>query len=198
MSALTDEDRKNLLVLARSVIESKLIGGAKIKRPDVISPPLREKRGCFVTLHKNGTLRGCIGTIEPVSSLIDNVAENAINAAIHDTRFPMPVSFEELGSITIEISVLTVPKKLELENRQELSTHLVAGRDGLILRHGWRQSTYLPQVWEHFPDKEDFLDSLCQKGGMPVGCWRDAATEIFTYQAEVFHEEQDKFIEIIE
>ncbi len=137
---------------------------------------------------KNGELRGCIGYLEPRKPLCDCIIENAINAAVNDRRFPAPVTFEELASITIEISVLTVPQKLEIKDREELVSHLVANRDGLILRRGRHQSTYLPQVWEHFPDKEDFLDSLCRKGGMPDGCWKDEDTEIFTYQAEVFHE----------
>ena len=113
---------------------------------------------------------------------------SALYDDIKNKRFPAPVTFEELDAITIEISVLTVPKKLEINNRQELPQHLVANRDGLILRRGWNQSTYLPQVWEHFPDKEDFLAALCRKAGMPDGCWKDVDTEIFTYRAEVFHE----------
>ena len=187
MSALTDEDRKNLLVLARSVIESELIAGAKIKRPDVISPPLQEKRGCFVTLHKNGTLRGCIGTIEPLRSLIDNVAENAINAAFKDPRFP-PLETDELTDVDIEISVLTVPQILDFEDGEDLKKKLKPGVHGVILSRDWHGATFLPQVWDQLPDKESFLEHLCQKSGMERNCWQDTNTQVKVYQAEYFSE----------
>jgi AmmeMemoRadiSam system protein A len=189
--ALSSEEKLYLLSLARETLtqylkEGKTKEGVSEKAPS----NLKEKRGCFVTLKKHGDLRGCIGFILPVKPVCDCVVENVINAAIHDTRFPAPVSAEELSSITIEISVLTVPEKLELKDRSELPNRLAPGRDGVILKNRWYQSTYLPQVWEDLPDKEEFLDSLCRKGGMPVGCWKDEDTEIFTYQAEVFREQK--------
>jgi AmmeMemoRadiSam system protein A len=113
--------------------------------------------------------------------------ENAVNAAIQDPRFP-EVNFDELNAITIEISALTVPEPLEIKNRKTLLQVLVPGRDGVILSNGWKKSTFLPQVWEHFVDKESFLNALCEKGGMPRGCWEDEDTEILTYRAEVFKE----------
>lgn len=186
---LSPEDKDYLLTLTRKALEQYLKGGERINVDfDKASPTIKEKRGCFVTLTENGELRGCIGYLEPRKPLCDCIIENAINAAVNDRRFPAPVTLEELASIRVEISVLTVPQKLEIKDRQELPRHLVANRDGVILLSGWHQSTYLPQVWEHFPDKKDFLDSLCRKGGMPDGCWKDEDTEIFTYQAEVFHE----------
>jgi AmmeMemoRadiSam system protein A len=186
---LSPEEKQYLLTLTRKALEQYLKDGERISVDlDKLSPTIKEKRGCFVTLTKNGELRGCIGYLEPRKPLCDCIIENAINAAVNDRRFPARVTFEELASLSIEISVLTVPQKLEIKDRQELPRHLVANRDGLILLSGWHQSTYLPQVWEHFPDKEDFLNSLCRKGGMPGGCWKDEDTEIFTYQAEVFHE----------
>jgi len=190
-SSLAPEEKQYLLKLARSAITHYLKEKELLTvSPEKLSLPLTEKKGCFVTLMKNGRLRGCIGCLQPRKRLYESVIDNAINAAVHDTRFPAPVSFEELDSITIEISVLTVPKKMVLKNREELPNHLEAGRDGVILRCGWHQATYLPQVWEHFPEKALFLDSLCRKGGMPAGCWQDPDTEIYTYHAEVFHEEK--------
>lgn len=186
---LTKENKKHLLHLARQTLTQYLKDGTLTQlNPEELSPSLREMRGCFVTLNKNGKLRGCVGYIQPIKPLCDCVQENALNAALRDMRFPAPVSFDELKSITIEISVLTVPKGLEVKNREDLLNRLVPGRDGLILRNGWHQATYLPQVWEHFSDKESFLNSLCEKGDMQEGCWRDPDTEILTYQAEVFHE----------
>jgi AmmeMemoRadiSam system protein A len=190
--ALTSEEKRALLKIAREVLNQYLKDGTLPKiEPESLSPVLKENRGCFVTLMKKGKLRGCIGYLQPKKPLCDCVIENAINAALHDFRFPEPVSFEELKEINIEISVLTVPKRMELKNRSEILDHLVPGRDGVILRNGRLQATYLPQVWEHFPDKESFLDYLCQKGSMLAGCWKDPSTEIYTYQAEVFHEGKD-------
>ncbi|MFH0813187.1 MAG: AmmeMemoRadiSam system protein A [Pseudomonadota bacterium] len=186
--SLTSDEKQYLLTLARKTLEQYLKGGAPTGVPGNLYPNLQEKRGCFVTLMEHGELRGCIGYIEPIKPLCDCVIENAINAAVRDTRFPALMSMEELGSISIEISVLTVPEKVVLQNPAEFLDHLVPGRDGVILKQGWHQATYLPQVWEHFPDKEDFLNSLCQKGGMPIGCWKDEGTEIYLYRAEVFHE----------
>ncbi|NNK86620.1 MAG: AmmeMemoRadiSam system protein A [Desulfobacterales bacterium] len=186
MSDLTDQDRKNLLKLARSAIEAKVKAGSKITRPDITSG-LKEKKGCFVTLHKAGTLRGCIGTIEPVRSLIFNVEENALNAAFHDPRFPA-VKIDELPSLDIEISVLTVPKKLEFKDGKDLLKKLKPNIHGVILSQGWQSATFLPQVWEQLPDSEDFLGHLCQKGGMGRECWKDRETIVKVYEAEYFSE----------
>jgi AmmeMemoRadiSam system protein A len=187
MSALTDEDRKSLLILARSVIEAELITGAKIKRPEHRSPPLEENRGCFVSLHKNKILRGCIGTIEPVRSLVSNVEENAINAAFKDPRFP-PLERNELSAVDIEISVLSVPQPLTFEDGEDLKKKLLPGIHGVIISREWHRAIYLPQVWDQLPDKESFLEQLCLKAGLEGSCWKDPNTEVKIYQAEYFSE----------
>ena len=187
-NTLTFGEQKYLLTLARKTLTHYLSGKpiqelSKTK----LSPALIEKRGCFVTLEKKGNLRGCIGYIQPEKSLCECVMENAVNAATQDPRFP-EVNFDELNAITIEISALTVPEPLAIKNRKTLLKVLVPGRDGVILSNGWKKSTFLPQVWEHFVDKESFLNALCEKGGMPRGCWEDEDTEILIYRAEVFKE----------
>lgn len=187
MSKLTDEDRKSLLELARTAIEAEIKAGSKIRRPEKITPGLKGKSGCFVTLHKDGVLRGCIGTIEPVRSLIFNVEENALNAAFHDPRFPA-VDMDELSAIDIEISVLTVPEKLDFKNGDDLKNKLKPKIHGVILSQGWQSATFLPQVWEQLPDREDFLEHLCQKGGMGEECWKDRETTVKVYEAEYFSE----------
>jgi len=188
MSTLTDEDRNTLLKLARSVITAEIIKDSSADRPEVISPAMKEKRGCFVTLHKKGILRGCIGTIEPVKSLISGVEDNALNAAFRDPRFP-PAKADELTDIDIEISVLTVPRILEWENGEDLKRKLKPGVHGVILSQGWHSSTFLPQVWEQLPDTQLFLEHLCQKGGMKKTCWMDKETVVKVYEAEYFSEE---------
>jgi uncharacterized protein len=193
-NTLTSSEQKYLLTLARNTLTRYLSGKPvqAIERTK-LSPALIEKRGCFVTLEKKGNLRGCIGYIQPEKSLCDCVIENSVNAATQDPRFP-EVNLDELNAITIEISALTVPEvwdspqRIIKKNRKTLPQVLVPGRDGVILSNGWKKSTFLPQVWEHFGDKESFLNALCEKGGMTRGCWEDEDTEILIYHAEVFRE----------
>jgi MEMO1 family protein len=189
-SSLSDQDKKALLRLARSAIEARLLDGVKVERP-VPSHILNEDRGCFVTLHKYGQLRGCIGTIEPVCSLVKCVGKNAQNAAFNDPRF-LGLTADELSEVDIELSVLSVPERLNCKNGEDLKRQLRPHVHGVILHRGINSSTFLPQVWEQLPDKEQFLENLCVKGGMPVTAWKDPATNVFVYQAEVFGEKDFK------
>jgi len=190
MALLEDKDRVVLLKLARSAIISELLKDkSSIVKPKGVSPLLQEKRGCFVTLHQGGSLRGCIGTIEPTTPLLSCVEENAINAAFRDPRFS-PLSKDEIDAVDIEISVLTVPRVLKFIGGEDLKVHLIAGVHGVILSQGYRRSTFLPQVWEQLPQKEEFLEHLCIKGGMSRSAWRDPSTRVEVYEAEYFSEKQ--------
>ncbi|MBW2037918.1 MAG: AmmeMemoRadiSam system protein B [Deltaproteobacteria bacterium] len=186
-NSLSAQEKKALIRLARSAIEARLKKGTKVERPRAPSPALTANRGCFVTLHKDGRLRGCIGTIEPVSPLVECVERNAENAAFDDPRFP-PLSEEELPDTDIEISVLSVPEALPFKNGEELKQKLQPRVHGVILSRGFHRATFLPQVWEELPDKERFLEHLCLKGGMPADAWKDPATSVQVYEAEVFGE----------
>jgi len=141
-------------------------------------PEFNEKRGVFVTLEIEGSLRGCIGNIEPVYPLWEAVKRNAHEAAFGDPRFPR-LDAEEFEMIDIEISILTVP---------ELSTvdGIRPGTDGVVIQQGPYKATYLPQVWEDILNKEEFLSSLCMKAGLDSDAWKDEETEVFTYQVEKF------------
>jgi len=187
MPALTNDDKGMLVKLARNTIEAELIGGLNIENPRNLSDALREKRGCFVSLHKKGVLRGCIGTIEPLKPLSSCVEEHAFNAAFRDPRFP-PVTQKELSAIEIEISVLTVPQKITFEDGEDLKRKLKPGIHGVILSRGWQSATFLPQVWEQLPDVEMFLAHLCEKGGMKRTCWQSTETTVKAYEAEFFSE----------
>jgi AmmeMemoRadiSam system protein A len=190
MDSLETNDRLILLKLARSTITSIMLKDRSIIfRAEDISSALKEKRGCFVTLHKGGLLRGCIGTIEPNTALISCVEENAVNAAFRDPRFP-PVAKDELDAVDIEISVLTIPRLLTFKDGEDLKNQIIPGSHGVILSHGHRRSTFLPQVWEQLPQKEDFLEHLCLKGGMSRSAWRDSSTRVEVYAAEYFSEKQ--------
>jgi len=188
MTALSGEEKQVLLEQARLMIATELKGGGAAKRPEIISANLMEKRGCFVTLHKQKDLRGCIGTIEPITPLLDCVRENAFNAAFRDPRFP-EVKEKELPEIDIEISVLTVPQTLMFEDGEDLKNKLKPGIHGVIISRGIQRATFLPQVWEQLPDKEAFLDHLSQKGGMPKKSWREKGTTIQVYEVTYFSEE---------
>lgn len=175
----SEEEKQELLKVARTTIEQYLEKG-KTFQPQTDNPKFKENRGVFVTLHKHGQLRGCIGYIQPIKPLIEAVRDNAISAAVHDTRFS-PVKASELEDIEIEISILTVPQPDTLEN-------IIKNKYGVVLQQGSRGATYLPQVWEDLPDSEEFFSSLCLKAGLSSNCWQDKKTQLLSYRAIVFHE----------
>lgn len=187
MAELTSEDKKALLELARSAIASRLVPGRAVKRPAHPSKALGEKRGCFVTLHQGGVLRGCIGTIEAVQPLALCVEENAKNAAFHDPRF-QPLQRSELDQVDIEISILSEPRVLVFKDEKDLKRQLIPGVHGVILSRGGRRATFLPQVWEQLPDKTAFLEHLCTKAGMEPDCWKAEGVTVAVYQVEHFSE----------
>ena len=183
---LNEEEQKYLLDLSRKTLETYIKTGQVI---EAIYPPEKTKEisGCFVTLNKNQNLRGCIGHILPQEELYQCVIDNTISAAVHDSRF-RPVSESELSQIEIDISVLSVPKKLDYKNSDDLKEKLVPLVDGVVLKKNMRSATYLPQVWEMLAEKEEFLTILCEKTGLNGDCWTQNP-EIQTYRAQVFKEE---------
>lgn len=183
------KQQKYLLGLARQAIEHFLNTGKELTVDEnELNNTLKEDRGVFVTLNINNNLRGCIGHIMPVQALYKDVIENAISAAFHDPRF-QPLNDDELDDIKIEISVLSVPKKLEYKNADDLLKKLTPLKDGVILKKGYNQATYLPQVWEGLPEKEQFLSSLCMKAGLSPDEWQNGELEIETYTVENFEED---------
>lgn len=187
-NVLSRQDKEGVLRLARSAITAELLPDTPVVRP-ASSPALREDRGCFVTLQKDGQLRGCIGCIEPISSLAECIETHARSAAFRDPRFP-PVTAEELDAIDIEISVLTVPEAISFADGDDLKNQLKPGVHGVILSRDYRKSTFLPQVWEQLPDKTQFLRHLCLKGGMSADAWKDPKTTVHIYRAEAFGEKE--------
>ncbi|MFH1641344.1 MAG: AmmeMemoRadiSam system protein B [Nanoarchaeota archaeon] len=185
---LTKAEQEYLLATARRTLTEYLNTG-KIENTDAaqFSSALKKVQGCFTTLNKDHYLRGCIGHILPQEELYKCVIDNAVNAAVHDPRFN-PVTYEELEDIDIEISVLSVPQKLDFDSGDDLLNQLQPGIDGVVIQQGARQSTYLPQVWDNFRSKEEFLSSLCKKGGMAIDCWDNLSTQVYTYHAFVFSE----------
>ena len=187
---LSKADRDCLLQLARQVIEQRA-AGKKFPRlnPQDFSPRLREQGAVFVTITKNGELRGCVGALEAYQPLYEDVCEHAEAAAFHDFRFPA-LREHELPAIQIEISYLTPPKPLDYTDAEDLRSRLRPGIDGVLIRDSYRRATFLPQVWEKLPDPEEFLDHLCLKMGATENTWRRKHLEVFTYQVESFEEEK--------
>lgn len=185
-TSMTADDHKKLLALARGAIEFYLRNNQVPAPEDLhvsVSEAMKVQRAAFVTLKKNGNLRGCIGEIFPTQSLYKSVIVNAVNAAVNDWRFA-PVAADELGSIKIEISALTVPRRIDSYNLIRL------GVDGIVLRKAGHVALFLPQVAsEQNWTLAEALTQLSLKAGLAGDDWKkDASFEVF--QAEVFGEEQ--------
>ena len=185
---LTDGEKQTLLRIARDAIENAVRGKSLPPfKDESLTPTLRDKGASFVTLTISGDLRGCIGALEAYQPLAEDVREHAIAAALEDPRFP-PVTERELSRIEIEVSFLTQPQELQYSTLEDLLEKLRPNVDGVILRHGFRKATFLPQVWEKVADPSDFLDQLCYKMGVSANTWRETKLQVYTYQVEEFHE----------
>lgn len=151
-----------------------------------------EKQGVFVTLNKNNELRGCIGFPEPVYPLNRAIVEAARSAAFSDPRFP-PVEKEELDKIEIEVSVLTVPELIKVNDPEEYHDKIVIGGHGLVIRGKFGSGLLLPQVpveWEW--DVDEFLKNICMKAGLPDDAWKDLENKLYRFQAQIFAEKGPK------
>ena len=186
---LTEWEYKFLLNIARDAIDRRINNKPQIVQELVedLSPALLAPGASFVTLTKHGQLRGCVGALEPRLPLYRDIYEHAVAAATMDYRFP-PVQPNELDHIQIEISRLTVPEKLEYKDPDDLITKLIPFRDGVVIHHGTKRATFLPQVWKKIPDPNLFLDHLCQKLGCEAGIWKCTHLDVFVYQVEEFNE----------
>ena len=154
---------KALLQLARGAIEHQILGKPKAQLDFAW---LRQAGATFVTLTKGDALRGCIGSLEPTRALGEDVAQNALAAALRDPRFPA-MSADEWPQCRVEVSLLSTSKPLRFADEADLLSQIVAGEDGLILEADGRRATFLPQVWEDIADKRLFLAHLLKKAGLP-------------------------------
>jgi AmmeMemoRadiSam system protein A len=182
---LDTADRSTLLALARASIAHGLAHASPLRvRPGDYGPALREERAVFVTLTQGDSLRGCIGHLEAVQPLAQDVAENAFQAAFRDPRFS-PVQEDDLPSLKIQVSVLSPPEPLTFDSEEDLLSRIEPGRDGLILRAGNARGTFLPSVWESLPEPREFLRHLKMKAGLRPDFWSDGV-EIWQYHTESF------------
>jgi AmmeMemoRadiSam system protein A len=176
---LNPDQRSQLLAFARRVISSHLHSESYEVPEDAA---FQQKCGLFVTLHKGGNLRGCIGYIKGYKSITQSIRELAMAAAFRDPRFP-PLKASELPDVTIEMSLLS-----PMEQVHDIS-EITIGRDGLYLEHPRSSGLLLPQVaTEQRWDRDTFLQQVCRKAGLPESSWQDEDAQLYRFSAEIFGE----------
>jgi AmmeMemoRadiSam system protein A len=144
---------------------------------------LTERRATFVTLQKHQQLRGCIGMLEAVRPLVEDIVENAFAAAFKDRRF-LPLEVDEWDELDIHLSLLTPAEPIIFHSEQDLLNQLQPRIDGLILEAGYHRGTFLPSVWEQLPEPAAFLRHLKQKAGLASDYWSDNI-KVYRYQTEI-------------
>jgi len=182
MFRLSETDQVTLLKTAREAVQAYL-SGQSLRLPEIGGGALSEPHGVFVSIHRHGVLRGCIGNIHPVASLYHTTAECAISAAVGDPRF-MPLTGDELPEVDFEISVLSPMEKVQDPTKIEI------GRDGLLISKRNARGLLLPQVASAYHwDREKFLEETCRKAGLQPSEWKQDAA-IFRFTAHVFDEKR--------
>lgn len=186
--SFSDEDGEILVKTARSVVTEYL----KIRKKIVLLEDFKSRfsynSGVFVTLNKAEELRGCIGFPTPERKLYQSLVDAAIASATEDPRFS-PVEYEELSDISFEVTVLTPPEEICVENTLEYPSKIKVGRDGLIVRWEFGAGLLLPQVpVEYGWNEEEFLNHTCEKAGAPQDCWKRKSTKILRFEGIVFKE----------
>jgi uncharacterized protein (TIGR00296 family) len=193
---LSLEEGRLLVELARKAVEEYLKNRKRIRPPENIPEKLMQPRGVFVTINsvegEEKELRGCIGLPYPTTPLAEAVIESAISSATQDPRFH-PLSLKELDSVVFEVSVLTPPQLVEVENPSEYPSKIKVGVDGLIIERGFYRGLLLPQVPVEWGwSEEEFLCQCCLKAGLPPDCWLMKGTKVYKFQAIIFEEETPK------
>lgn len=178
---LSQKGRNEALSIARWALQTQICGNSA-PRPRLTDPVFSEKRGAFVTLRHKGELRGCVGRVEPLFALGEEIADLALGSAVRDPRFPVVLP-AEVDELHIEISILT-PAEI-VKDTGEIQT----GRDGLIVEKDFHRGLLLPQVaTEEGWGVQTFLEHTCLKAGLPEDAWKDDKTSIYRFSAIVFSE----------
>ena len=179
-----------LLRIARNAIACRLAGKPDVSRKDLEKSAgkdyaaLMQKRGAFVTLSINRHLRGCIGSLVASAPLLYAVNDNALNSAFCDSRFAA-LSKNEFGKTSIEVSVLSPLSELKYSDSADLLSKIEPHKHGVLLEFSnGAGSTFLPQVWEQLPEKEEFLSHLSAKAGMRPDSWRDLRPKVLVYTVQ--------------
>ncbi len=190
MNLLSLEEGKILVKYARHAIDT-YFSGKIINMPEADkADKFADKRGVFVTLNKFGELRGCIGFPEPIYPLKRAIVESARAAAFKDPRFS-PVEEDELDEITMEVSVLTKPELIEIEEPKEYLDKIEIGKHGLIIRSMYHSGLLLPQVFTEYDcTPKQALEMTCEKAGLDKDAWQEPESQIYSFQAQIFEEEE--------
>jgi uncharacterized protein (TIGR00296 family) len=185
---LSEEEGKFLVKLARKSIETFIKERRKLEVPENTPDTLKEEMGAFVTLNKDGLLRGCIGYPEPIAPLVNAVIDVAISAAVNDPRFS-PLTVNELDDLEIEVSVLTKPELIEVNRPEEYMDKIKISDDGLIIEKGPYKGLLLPQVAVEWGwNVEEFLYNTCVKAGLTADCWLYPEVKIYKFSSQIFNE----------
>lgn len=179
MPLLNQTQGELLLSIARAAIRQSL-GGPTLTRPS--DPAFLRQGAVFVTLYRGTVLHGCIGSLEAHRSLLDDVIDNAVSAALRDPR-AVPLSLAAVDGLRIEISLLSPQERVPCHDEDSALAALRPGEDGVVLRCGGRRATFLPQVWESLPDGHEFLRELRWKAGMDPDRW-PRELEVYRYHVE--------------
>lgn len=178
---LAEKDASILLNIARDAITS-LVNKQEYQPQPREEKNLNERSGCFVTIKQSGKLRGCIGNFQSERPLFQEVAEMAIASASKDPRFH-PLEKAELGTFSLEISVLSPLEKIDDIELIEVGTH------GIYLEKNFSRGVLLPQVaTEYGWDRITFLQQTCQKAGLQTDAWQDADADIYIFSAQIIKE----------
>lgn len=185
VAVLDAQDRATLREIAVGSIRHGLETGRALRvEPSEHSAALRAPGASFVTLHRQGDLRGCIGSLEAHRPLVTDVAENAYAAAFRDPRFA-PLRAGEFADLELHISVLSAPVEMEFSDEADLLCQLRPGVDGLVLSAEGHRGTFLPSVWASLPLPEQFLAQLMRKAGLPAN-YRSPELRVQRYTTETF------------
>lgn len=167
---MNEKQGKTLLTIARAAISQAL--GVAHSAADESAHWLNEQGACFVTLTRDGELRGCIGTLQAHRSLLSDLHSNAVSAALHDPRF-LPLTASELGGTRIEVSLLSATRPITFDDEADALAQLRPNVDGVVFEYGHYRSTFLPQVWEQLPQPRQFMTQLRRKAGLPDDFWAE-------------------------
>lgn len=183
-----------VLQIAKNAILTRFNDEYILNREELLEnyPFLNSDGATFITLHYDGQLRGCIGSIIAHRALIEDIIHNSLSSAFNDSRFK-PLTPDELSHITLEVSLLSEPKLLEYRDYNDLQNKIQPNIDGLILKYNGYQGTFLPQVWEQLPSPKEFLDHLSIKAGANPSIYTNHPI-IYRYQVDAIEEKFDEIL----
>ena len=185
---LTDTEGEVMVKMARNTVKKYLETNVK-DIDNEFNSKFTTKAGAFVTINKQNSLRGCIGYPLPIKKLSNAIIDAAIAAATEDPRFP-PINVDEIDQIIFEVTVLSPPAEINVENYQDYLSMIKVGRDGLIVESNYKSGLLLPQVpIEYKWNVKEFLEHTCEKAGLDKHAWMDNDTKISKFEGIIFKEE---------